>query len=419
MTAVTIDQPTGSLVVDGTRAFPIVVSGLPPVGAKSPSGRDALAELAAGGVTFVRTGRADWSQPALASQLAAERARLDEVAAHRLHAWLWLGDVANLPATPGSPNERLLRGIVGELGSHPALGAWKGIDEPANPFRPAPVPAAGLARAYTRLKALDAAHPVVIVQAPTSTLAQLEPYRPAFDVTGADVYPVSYPPGAHLGGNPDIGVVGDVTRKMVEAAGGKPVWTALQIAWSGVTPTRDHPAIVPRFPTLAQERFMAYQAIVAGARGLSFYGGHVTEVMRPSDAELGWNWTFWTLVLRPLLAELTSTALQPALVAPHEPQVVQAAPRDVEVLTRRDDRFLYVIAVRRGAATTRVSFSGLPRRHDGTALAAAQVLFEYAQEPPSPPVQPGHQEFRSVGAANGSFSDWFGPEDVHVYRFRL
>ena len=34
----------------------------------------------------------------------------------------------------------------------------------------------------------------------------------------------------------------------------------LQIAWSGVAPSHDKPELVPRFPTLQAERFMAYQA---------------------------------------------------------------------------------------------------------------------------------------------------------------
>ena len=29
------------------------------------------------------------------------------------------------------------------------------------------------------------------------------------------------------------------------------------------------------------------------------------------------------------------------------------------------------------------------------------------------------QSFRSVGVASGGFRDWFGPHDVHVYRFQL
>jgi len=72
---------------------------------------------------------------------------------------------------------------------------------------------------------------------------------------------------------------------MVKAAGSKPVWMTLQVAWSGVVPSEQHPENVPRFPTLGQERFMAYQAIVNGARGLAFFGGHPTR-RRPGQLEL-------------------------------------------------------------------------------------------------------------------------------------
>ena len=260
----------------------------------------------------------------------------------------------------------------------------------------------------------------MIVQAPQGTVADLTPYRPAFDVTGADIYPVSYPPGIHLGGsNTDISAVGDVTKKMVQAAGAKPVWMTLQIAWTGTAPSQSRPDLVPRFPTLLEERFMAYQAIANGARGLNFFGGHLTQVTRPADAELGWNWSFWTRVLQPLVTELASTAVGPALVAPDASPGVTASAKDVELVTRRTDQFVYVIAVRRGGATSQVTFSGLPRRRDGTPIAAGQALFEYVQQPLPPPIGAGSQEFRPVTASGGGFRDWLGPHDARVYRFAL
>ena len=191
------------------------------------------------------------------------------------------------------------------------------------------------------------------------------------------------------------------------------------LAWSGVTPTRQRPDRVPRFPSLLQERFMAYQAVVNGARGLVFFGGHLTQVTRGVDAQLGWNWTFWELVLRPLLRELSSTAVQPALLAPKAAASARATAKDIELVARQDARFLYLIALRRGGATSRVGFSGLPRRRDGTAITDGQVLFEYIQDPLPPPIGAGRQVFRSVGVTNGGFRDWFGPHDVHVYRFSL
>jgi hypothetical protein len=140
MSTVTIDRPTGALLIEGRKVFPIVFSNPPPPGGRAPSGRNALAELAAAGANFIRTGLADWSLELADGQIAAQRALLEAAGTHGLRGWVWLGDVANLPRQAGSTNEQLLVKIVNALKGHPALGAWKGIDEPANPLRPARVP---------------------------------------------------------------------------------------------------------------------------------------------------------------------------------------------------------------------------------------------------------------------------------------
>jgi hypothetical protein len=419
--AVSVDPSTGSLLIDGAKIFPIGLSNPPPPGGRTPSGTDGWAEVASAGVNFVRTPRVLWNLRQIDTQIEQVTTFLDAAAARGLHCALQLGEVANLPTTAGSANEKVLRRIANSLRNHAALGVYLGVDEPANPNNPSPVPAGGLIRAHRELKALDPQHPVVINQAPLGTVASLRPYRPAFDITGADIYPVSYPPGVHSDRpNKDISVVGDITRKMVTAGGGKPVWMTLQIAWSGVIQNKNHPGHVPRFPTLHDERFMAYQAIVAGARGLAFFGGHLTPVMRPRDARLGWNWFFWETVLHPLLIELSSAPMRSALVAANAPTQVTAAARDVNVLTREDARTLYVIAVRRSAtATNRVAFSGLPRRTRGGSLSRGEVLFEDVQRPLPPPVDPTKQAFRLITVANGGFQDWFGPHDTRVYRFNL
>ena len=87
---------------------------------------------------------------------------------------------------------------------------------------------------------------------------------------------------------------------------------------------------------------------------------------------------------------------------------------------RQSDDVLYVIAVRRSPTTTsKVQFAGLPRRRNGAALTAGQVMFEYVQDPLPPPIQPDKQKFRYIKVANDAFEDWFGPHDAHVYRFVL
>jgi hypothetical protein len=370
-------------------SFPIVLSNGPP--------EDRLGEVAASGVTMIRTGRGDWSAAAAETQIAAERARLDAAQAHGLQAWLWLGALQNLPASAPSPQQELLTLVVEGLRDHPALGAWKGHDEPRNPFTPGlSVPPANLERGLRAIKALDPDHPVVVVQAPRGPVQSVAAYRKSFDVGGVDIYPVSYPPGVHTDQRrKDIGVVGDVTRWIRAAAGTKPVWVTLQVAWSGVLPP--HP---PRFPSSDELRFMAYQAIVAGARGLSFFGGHLTQVATPADARDGWNWTFWRESLQPLVQQLASDSLAPALTAPAGANVA-ASVKDVELATRRTAQFTYLIAVRRGGTTSRVQFTGLPK-----GLRGGEVLFEYESG-----------AFRSVAVSDGTFTDWFGPYDVRVYRF--
>jgi hypothetical protein len=364
-------------------AFPIVLSNGPPPGGKAPNGRNALAEVAAAGVTHVRTGVAAWS----AATIAEQRSVLDAVGAHGVRAWLWLGDAA----VDDSP---LLARVVDGLAGHPALGAYKGVDEPRNPFRGADwIRPAGPIRAYKRIKRIDPSHPVVVTQAPIGT------------------DPVSYPPGAHTQtANRDISVVGDVTKKMVTAAGGKPVWMTLQIAWSGVLPSKDHPGRVPRFPTLQAERFMAYQAIVAGATGLVFFGGHLTQVCSPADAQLGWNWTFWQQVLRPLVEELSSSG---AVVAPRARTQAKVSTADVQLVTRADATFGYVIAVRRKGTTSVVTFSGLPAK-----VKQVEALGEWVQKPLPPPIGAGSQVFRTIAVSGGRFKDWLAPHDARVYRYR-
>ena len=181
-------------------SFPIVLSNGPPPTGKAPNGRNGLAEVVDAGVTHVRTGRGDWSGAKIDAQIASERALLDALAARGLQSWCWLGDLANLPETSSSPQAQLLARVADGLQGHAALGAYKGVDEPRNPFRGANwIRPAGLMRAKTKLAQLDPDHPVVIIQAPPSPLADLVPYQGTFDVTGADIFPVSYPPGAHAG----------------------------------------------------------------------------------------------------------------------------------------------------------------------------------------------------------------------------
>jgi hypothetical protein len=163
---------------------------------------------------------------------------------------------------------------------------------------------------------------------------------------------------------------------------------------------------------------MAYEAIVKGARGLIFFGGHLTQVMTAEDAGAGWNWTFWRRVLRPVVSELASAEVHPALVAANADDPVTTTNPDIELRTRQTPTHVYVIAVRTGGTVSQVDFAGLPRKHDGTPITTGDVLHEYVQEPLPPPTG-GSQLPRRIPVGNSSFRDWFAPHDAHVYRFAL
>jgi hypothetical protein len=338
-----------------------------------------------------------WNAANAATQIQTVKEQLVAASRYGLRLWVGLYDVANDLSKPA-----LLEQIVDGLKDSPGLGAWKGADEPLW----GRVDAKGLVPAYDFIRSRDANHPIVIIQAPRTrqgalTAARLRPYAGAGDIHGVDIYPISHPPGTHAGRpNKDISVVGDLTEIVTEAAPDKEYWTTLQIAWSGMLPP-DH---VPIFPTLRQERFMAYQAIIAGARGLVFFGGDITKAMSPADAAAGWNWTFWHTVLKPVVQELNSDSVGPALVAPPAAVTVKANAADVRLVARQAGGFLYLITVRRSpTANGPVRFSGLP---SGIKFGAA--MFEY-----------DGKDFRTFAVNRGAFTDPFAPHDARVYRFKL
>ncbi len=402
-----IEASTGDLLAGDKRVFPIGLSDPPPPGTTAPeSGLPAWSEIAGAGVSFVRNYTV-WRTPGVDEQLLSVGQELDTAATHGLQVWLALAGVdTDLSQQP------LLDRVVDTFKGHPGLGVWKGADEPAL----GRVPVAGCVAVYEHVRKLDPDHPIVIIEAPRGpgptpgspstrlTAAAVRPYAAACDVHGVDIYPVSDPPGAHAGRAPvntDISVVGDVTAIVAAATPQKAIWTTLQIAWSGVFPP--HPVV---FPTLQQARFMAYDAIVAGARGLFFFGGQFKQVMSPADRQLGWNWTYWRNVQRPLLVELTDAAHTPALVAPVAPLGIRASATDVAFSSREAGGFLYLIAVRKSPTQTgTVRFSGLPAGiGKGTVLA-----------------HPGGNPARPITVTTGSFTDPspFAPHNARVYRFPL
>src|SRR5262249_11657496 len=215
--------------------------------------------------------------------------------------------------------------------------------------------------------------PIWIVQAPRGTVEELRAYNATFDIGGVDIYPVSDPPGRHLPAtdkNREISAVGDYTQKMMRVLGGrKPLWLTLQIAFSGTEPPK-RPLV---FPTLRQQRFMTYEAIINGARGLVYFGGALPPTLSDRDRALGWNWTYWDDVLRSVVQEVGDKGpLAEALCVADSTLPVKASGSAIEVCVREVGRDVFVFACCRDPQkTAQVQFTGLPND-----VGDGEVLFE-------------------------------------------
>src|SRR3954468_20136407 len=392
--------PEHVLSINGRKVFPIGFTLPPPIDAKTPWGKPGLEELREAGGLFIRTGPMcdveEGKKFATWDSKGAEREKLYMKAAPHagMYCMPFLKELAELDDKHPEREDRLRR-VVRFFKNNPGLGIWKGADEPQWGKRSVPA----LVRAYNVIHKEDPNHPVWIVHAPRGTVEQLKPYDATYDIGGVDIYPVSYPMGRHLDAsdkNREISVIGDYTRKMLRVTDDrKPIWLTLQIAFSGTSP----PRAPLRFPTFTQQRFMTYQAIINGARGLVYYGGSLPSTLSERDKPYGWNWTYWERVLRPIVEEVGDKGpLEEALCAANSKLPATANSKTVELCVREVGREIFLLACcREPEKTAHVQFSGLPAD-----VAEGDVLFE------SP---------RTVKAKNGTFSDWFAPWDVHVYKF--
>jgi hypothetical protein len=378
----------GTVLLDGRRIFPIVLAKGPPA--------DGFPEIAAAGVNFVKVGPAGaWNDAEIAEAIAANRA----AAAHGLYTWVNLSSLGAV--APWSWDAELLRHVIGSLKGDPsgtAIGMWKGADEPLR-FR---VPFSALRFAYclgtgrgprawcAGEAPLDSQHLWVTVQAPRGPVPRLTRYSAVTDVHGVNRYPVA------IGDpDPDLDDVGRWTNLVHWTTPSRAVWTTLQICWTWSYDAVGNFAL----PTLEQERFMIYDAIVNGARALAFYGGNNPKCWGPFDALRGWNWSFWDGVLEPLVREIgAASPIAPALVQPGSTRWLRSSDPTTQVISRRGRAGeLWVIAARSGEESEEVAISGLPRW-----ATQAEV----------------YTEGRSVSAASGVLVDRFDRWAVHVYRFR-
>jgi hypothetical protein len=355
---VTTYDAHGAFRVNDRRFFPIGMTMPPPLDGRTPRGTSALDELVDGGVTIFRTGPSnrEWTDELLAYAQA-----WNEAAAERgVFTWVHLRELAE--ALPGTEREARLREVVEALKDSPGLGLWKGVDEPWPRLLP---PA--LAHAYDVVKETDPDHLYHTVFGPFSKNGSmlhrapdppdLRPYNAVTDTHGIDVYPVYH----HLQGvrEPKLHMVGRWLVALRQATRRNAVTMTLQICFKG-SKNRNGDDFV--LPTRRQERYMVYDAIINGARGLFFFGGELPRCHNARDRALGWNWTFWDTVLEDLLDEIAEgSPLHPALLRPETTVRLRTNDFRTQAISRRvGARELWVIAAHSGKRPETVTISGLP-----------------------------------------------------------
>src|SRR4051794_1232312 len=179
----TASGPSGSLVLNGQKVFPIVLAKGPDAGATTPSGGSAFAEVAAAGVTTLKLGPATvpWTPGDVADANLQDRA----AGAARLTTWVNLSTVSQ--ATPGSSSDSLLQQVVASLQADSggaAIALWKGVDEPlwlgvaptALRFSFCRVTGRNDSSWCSGEPVLDGSRQWVTIEAPRGSAAQIEPY---------------------------------------------------------------------------------------------------------------------------------------------------------------------------------------------------------------------------------------------------
>ena len=321
----------GLLVKDGVRLFPIGFYELP----TDPAALKAMAEA---GVNLVH---------------CANRGDLDRVQA------VGMQGVVPLDLTQGG--SEALRGQVSEMADHPALALWEGPDEVVWNF----TAYSGLFKSlgvhktqgawwsqspeavlYAREKAAElipkmreasalirgidgGKHPLWINEASRSDATYVRQYFDFVDITGCDIYPV------HAKESP-LERVGAFTQLWRQIGRDKPVYMVLQaFAWTELGDT--HAGEELRYPTFAESRLMAWDAIARGARGILYWGSAFTK--SAAFRESIYAVTRELAVLHPFLTAAEGPTLRPEVLETQEAQ----APQVLALCRRSGDDWLVVV----------------------------------------------------------------------------
>ncbi|MBL8175381.1 MAG: hypothetical protein JNK48_11975 [Bryobacterales bacterium] len=325
--AVKVDAD-GMLVRNGVRTFALGLYQL-------PQGADGWKRAAETGFHFVH------------GPLRTET--LDAARAAGMHTWATLGSLRT------AADEGRIRKLVETWKQRPEILFWETEDEPSfvnGKPREVRVKPEVIRATYKLIRAVDGSRPVYLNHAPTNLVSTLASYNPGGDLIATDVYPVvphgirgqyALWPDGMQGDllNTYVSQVGPYVDKMRQVAGaGRGVWMVLQgFAWEMLR-EKDRDAKMVRYPTLAETRFMAYQAIVHGATGLVWWGLHRT----PGESGLWESIAATARELRGMAAELAAAPRKVGLELEYH-DTGHSLDRGVEWMAKPSGNGVMVIAV--------------------------------------------------------------------------
>ena len=304
--------------------------------------------------------------------------------------------------------------LVHKVRNHPSLLCYEQRNEPsythANFARPSASPE-GMKAGSDLIRELDPDHPIRVGHIVHNLVSTLKKYNPAVDILGCNPYIVMAPnmrravgfrPDGRLTDSPNqtLSAIGDFTTKMTRVAEGRPVWMQLQAManenWYNEdihTPEYKGLGLYEHqrlYPTRWQMRFMAFNAIIRGATGLSW-----AMYRTPVESSA------WRDVCN-VIGELYS--LHAVLAAPTVSHAINIEYKElgfgdwtgVEILVKELDGRLRILAANTQFDPMEPTFSNLPEPIGG----AVTVL----------------GEDREIAVRNGCFSDRFQPYEAHIYQ---
>ena len=340
---------------------------------------------------------------------SANKAQMDACREAGIYAWITFGGPFDQNGQDTAAKQAQMKKIVDEFADHPALLMWESIDEPAwtdkDPAKARFAPE-GMEAGYNYLRTIEKNHPVYLNHAPRNTVETLRRYSAGMDIACVDVYPIIpkglgemyaiTPEGRHGDlPNQTPSSVGEFVDKMKKVTyPGQAVFVVLQgFAWEGLRKAEERDESLVLYPSWRESRFMAWDAILHGANGLTYWGMTYTPKDHPFIQDL-----------TKVLTEIRK--LEPVILGRdilHKP-VLRYAERGstitngVELMLRQVGKEYYIIAANASIDPAGVTFTALPE-----AIAACGKLEVLGEN-------------RAVAIKDGAFADEFEGLGVHIYR---